>query len=59
MKAVNVSLGFESGPIEQLLTGRGGGAGIQDTLNLVDGILDRLASLVEVVDRMPGGGVSS
>lgn len=56
MAAVNDAFGFESGPIVQLLTCRNGGAGCPDSLDLVDEVIERLASLVSVVDGMPGGG---
>ena len=51
VRAVNSSLGLEPGPIVQLLRGDGSGP---KGLDLVDGILERLSKLVEIVDSWAG-----
>jgi hypothetical protein len=52
LQAVNRVLGLEPGPFLQLLECRSGDC--PDSLDLLDGLLERLAELVRIVDAGPG-----
>ncbi|MFW5744825.1 MAG: hypothetical protein ACOC2D_16240 [Spirochaetota bacterium] len=52
VREINRVLGLESGPILQLLACRQGEC--PDSVELIDGLLERLARLVEIVDAGPG-----
>ncbi|MFW5745885.1 MAG: hypothetical protein ACOC37_01825 [Spirochaetota bacterium] len=54
VREINRVLGLEPGPILELLACRQGEC--PDSVELIDGLLERLARLVEIVDAGPSGG---